>query len=208
MSLTIVTQQRNYQQPVEQQTLGGAAQLDRSLWVLNPLAQVAWDADDKVDINLQGSLNPGEQSEHTELLMADWMAHIIGMSAGAKQAKGVNLEIQLSFEWTDLTGQHQFERPWLAGVSGGRRISAVMGVLGPDFDNGSVKLGPVENSNGGKGALTKIHFRVRNSGVRRMDNVGLKCLIAVNGNAYWPMWLPCSPAVHVEGHDPRMGWCV
>ena len=74
--------QRTLQQPVEQQTPGGATQPDRSLWVTNP-TPCAWDPDDIITGLFTGVIAKGQTVTHSECVILDTQNHLIGLSVGA-----------------------------------------------------------------------------------------------------------------------------
>jgi len=74
--------QRTLQQPVEQQTPGGATQPDRSLWVVNP-TPCAWDPDDIITGMFTGVIAKGQTVTHSECVILDTQNHLVGLSVGA-----------------------------------------------------------------------------------------------------------------------------
>ncbi len=140
------------QQPVEQQTPGGATQPDRSLWIVNPYAYplpqaewCVWDADDQIKGGFSGVIGPGETVTGSACVILDQAAH----------------EASISVSDPRLVGLVSVE-----GVTG-------ICIFTPEFDNSDVPLLPeIGGSNGGHGVKTTISWSVHNPTTRTIRHEG------------------------------------
>ena len=159
--------QRSTQQPVEQQTPGGATQPDPSLWIVNPDPGVcAWDADDTLEARGSGSLAPGEAVEWHECVYADWQPHAFNAQVSAKTSK-----LLVEVGWSNADASRSFA---VAGTPGPQNSTLWLACFfGPDYDNGSPLLPTVGSSNGGRAQLTDVFVRVTNVGPRTARGVSI-----------------------------------
>jgi hypothetical protein len=158
------------QQPVEQQTEGGALQPDESLWVVNN-TQCAWDADDAwFTGGLNGYLAPGSTATVDRCVIADWIEHAVALGVNAESP---NLIVQVSFspQGYVFTASPRLED--------GRYVYWIC-TNGPDYSHTSPDLQPIPNSGtaphryqqyfpgvvGGVGVVTTVTARVTNVGAR------------------------------------------
>ncbi len=151
------------QQPVEQQTLGGASQPDKSLWVINNTGCL-WDADDNWYASAGGPLEPGQQFSIQSCIIGDWTAHtsILHMSA----ERGAEFEVTISIPEIgfSVTEPSVFYRQD-GSIHAANR--AKLCVQGPDFSRDSSMLRPIPNSGyGGVGNPLTIVFTVTNTGIK------------------------------------------
>jgi hypothetical protein len=131
-----VVNQYTLQQPVEQQTPGGATQPDQSLWVVNPSACV-WDSDDIVSALWAGRIGRGETQAFSVCVIGDWTDHLFRLSV----SDGL-----------------------IGSISASDGPTATSCLLGPDYDHSSPALAPIPDSNGGVGRVHTITFSVHNPG--------------------------------------------
>lgn len=152
--------QRTQQQPVEQQTPGGATQPDRSLWVVNP-GPCAWDTDDQLEVRGFGNIAPGETVEWYECVLADGEPHLFDAQVAAKGRPGAALVVEVG--WSNADASRSFTVP---GTPGAQNSTSFLGCfVGPEYDR-SAPLPPVDGSNGGVAQLTDVFVRVTNPGPR------------------------------------------
>jgi hypothetical protein len=131
-----------HQQPVEQQTPGGATQPDQTLWVINR-TDCIWDADDQWLAAGYGYLEPGASRSISTCIIGDWAAHDAWGWAVVRRGPTPAISVRLS---------------------GGPTASCVRG---PDYDYGSA-LPPIPDSNGGVGVIHTVTFTIRNPSDRRI----------------------------------------
>jgi len=167
--------QFNQQQPVEQQTPGGAGQLDQSLWVVNPTSCL-WDADDRVEAAWYGRLNRGQSESLTICVVGDWAAHLFSIGA----SEGVTTQITAS------------EGP-----------TASLCIVGPDYDHdfANPNLSSIAGSNGGVGHVHWITFTIRNDGRHPLN----RALALVTISTDYPQEIAwrCPGIVDLPGREPR-----
>lgn len=135
------------QQPVEQQTPGGATQPDRDLWVINPFRAIAWDADDQVTfVGQDARLTAGEMLVVKGYSIGDWAPHLWVIDAGVTSNRLVTLALHTS---------PGVERLIVGQADDGH---ARYCLIGPRYDTdvANPHLTPVPDSNGGVGALTIV----------------------------------------------------
>mgnify|MGYP001559318288 CR=1 FL=1 len=132
-----------HQQPVEQQTPGGATQPDQSLWVVNR-TDCIWDADDQWLAVGYGYLDPGASVSVSTCIIGDWAAHD-------------------AWGWA-LTSKSSVQPSLSVTVSGGPTAACVRG---PDYDYGSA-LPIIPDSNGGVGVVHVATFTIANPSDRRI----------------------------------------
>ena len=159
--------QRSTQQPVEQQTPGGATQPDPSLWVVNPQPGVcAWDADDTLEARGFGDLAPGETAERHECMYGDWQPHLFNAQVSAKTP---SLIVEIG--WSNADALRSFT---VAGVPGAKNYTTWLACFfGPDYDVRSPLLPAVAGSNGGTAQPTDFFARVTNVGARAARGVSI-----------------------------------
>lgn len=117
--------QRSIDQPVEQQTPGGALQPDPGLWVLNP-GPCFWDPDDRLEAMIYARhWVRGQTASHSECVYGDWAAHLWALNASTDFA------VALAVDGLEL------------GVGRGSTC-----ILGPDYDHSDSRLEPVADSGG------------------------------------------------------------
>lgn len=186
------------QQPVEQQTEGGATQPDPDLWVVNNTGCV-WDADDRYDFDGTGILVSGEVATQQACVVADWQQHLVGLGAWAKGNSEFRLTVSVG-EWSHTT---------LSQDAPKRAQMAQLCMLTPDYDVGSDKLQLIPDSGvGGVGLIYSVTFSIENIGRRQLRSVRISgglMLPQWNGwntehycGSQWPHELDC------EGIDPRV----
>jgi hypothetical protein len=186
------------QQPVEQQTEGGATQPDPALWVVNNTGCI-WDADDRYDFDGTGKLSPGEVATTETCLVADWQQHLLGLGAWAKGNSQFRLTVTVG-GWTHTTVSQDAPK---------RAQSEALCMFSPDYDVGSELLQPIPDSGvGGVGLVYPVTFVIENIGSRNLRDVrigGGVMLPQWNGwntqhycGVTWPWELGC------EGYDPRV----
>jgi hypothetical protein len=140
---------KTQQQPVEQQTPGGATQPDHSLWVTNPTSCL-WDTDDALSARFIGSWVRGETHTYTDCIVTDDIAHRISLElgpglVGSVTVDGVDVGLcSLSREWdsSEVTGL-----PEIAGSNGGHGqiVSVTWTVTNPGHpikEGANIRIGP------------------------------------------------------------------
>ena len=206
------TVSRDLQQPVEQQTPGGQTQPDHSLWVTNP-TDCAWDADDHIDLLGYGRrLAPGETVSQAACIIGDTTAHLgfLEVCVPSQRAGAVSAVLSLQMPGTAFenvtvpAGGTQLRGKWSC-------IYACF--LGPDVDESSRYLTPVDGSNGGIGLPSAVQVSLTNQDRRAVD-VAVKAGISFDyeaiENHYCPGGYPvrqngiCLPWVSLD--DPRVCW--
>jgi len=173
-----------FQNPVEQQTQGGATQPDRTLWVTNPLIpSCVWDADDQLYTQGSGSLAPGQTVTIKRCIVGDMMNHlaITNMAVSRGTVSVVMTETGL---------------PVAVPV----RISNGFGsacIMGPGYPWTSNELLPIPNSGyGGIGAITEVTWQITNTGTKT-------AIISISTNldiAWSPYYL--QTVYSCPGYDP------
>ncbi len=150
------------QNPVEQQTQGGATQPDHSLWVVNN-TQCAWDPDDSLSTgDLNGSLAPGATATGTKCIIADWAEHATYFDVNAPRS---GLAVSLSFSPQNFT------------IQASRRVVSYgydwwVCTYGPDYEPASPALEPIPNSGyGGVGVPTSVTVSVTNTTNRTISKI-------------------------------------
>jgi hypothetical protein len=147
---------RTLQQPVEQQTPGGATQPDHSLWVVNPTS-CAWDADDRLQTRGLGILNAGESTTWHECVIADGTPHVFAVSSYSPK---VGLTVTVTWSNADATRTISVNVP--------ARQTTITCFEGPEYDQTSPLLVPIPDSNGGVGRTTDIAVTATNTTGQRM----------------------------------------
>lgn len=146
LAVTLVISQRTLQQPVEQQTPGGATQPDRSLWVTNPTGCL-WDTDDWLEARLSGKWAKGETRTYTDCVVADNDRHVARLELSA----GLTGSITIDGVNVGLCGA----TPWYGD---------------PEY----LALPEVEGSNGGHGRIVQVTWTVTNPGHTRKGTAFLR----------------------------------
>ena len=143
------------QNPVEQQTQGGATQPDHSLWVVNNTGCV-WDADDSRSMGfLDSTLAAGETVSGSKCYIADWQDRQFYVNAFSKSPDlVVTLEVQpLGFAFTLIPS---FD-------SAVRRYRYEMCFRQADYDRDYPNFQPIPDSGfGGVGVPQTITVSIRN----------------------------------------------
>jgi hypothetical protein len=157
--------QRQIQQPVEQQTPGGATQPDRSLWVTNP-TPCAWDPDDRIDGLFSGVIGKGETVSHTECVILDKANHLAGLKVG----DGLAGSIRVSQPAGDTFAGSTFDERCL---------------LTPEYgDPEYLALPEIDGSNGGHGDRVTVTWTITNvSGHRLGKAIAITVLQLDTGQA-------------------------
>lgn len=141
------------QQPVEQQTVGGATQPDQSLWVVNNTGCI-WDADDRLNVWGIGQLAPGEVVRVESCVVADWTGHLIGLDVGGRGNSKVRVTLRVG-SWSNSIISHN-------PVANAQK--ATLCLFTPDYDH-SYPLPPVLDSGvGGVGIIHPITIEIENLG--------------------------------------------
>jgi len=142
-----------YDQPVEQQTPGGALQPDQSLWVVNP-GPCLWDPDDGLDGRFYGALGKGQSASHTECIILDHQNHLVGLSASNELAGSITVSSPIG--------------PTIGGWT-----AADDCILTPEYDHEVVATLPeIEGSNGGHGDRVTVTWTVTNIAGHRLNRTG------------------------------------
>ena len=142
------------QQPVEQQTPGGATQPDRSLWVTNPTG-CAWDADDSRSTWFRDqTLAAGETATATKCVVVDAMDHSIWVEV---LSGSPNLIVELRF---GAPFNYVFRgNP----IPVGRDYRNWVCALGPVYQSETLPTLPeIAGSNGGRGVVSDVTISVTN----------------------------------------------
>jgi hypothetical protein len=169
------------QQPVEQQTEGGATQPDQSLWVVNNTG-CAWDADDsRFSGATDGTLAPGVTATGSRCVISDWNEHAVYVNVNSKSP---DLVLTLSYE------PQGYVFPAARRLVDGRYVYEIC-VKGVDYtENVSPELQPIPNSGyGGVGVVTTFTYSLRNPTSRTVrDTHGRMTLRAVPDLACGSGW--------------------
>lgn len=157
----------DYQNPVEQQTPGGALQPDRSLWVVNSTPCI-WDADDEINLIFGGTLLAGASYTYTTCLIADWTGHLIGVRSG-----NPNIAASVAVD----------------GV-----VSVTQGcIVGPEYERDAYAgFVAIEGSNGGVGVRHTVAWTITNLTGRRLHRVSAEGAIELHTGAAAAYWCPAS----------------
>ena len=141
------------QQPVEQQTPGGATQPDRSLWVTNPTG-CAWDADDSRSAGfVDGVLAAGTSVSGTKCVIADDLGHAVWFHV---LSRSPDLIVTTSFAPQDIVLR-------ASPVPSGRYFEYWTCSVGPEYDHGVIPSLPlIDGSNGGHGLRTDLVVNITN----------------------------------------------
>ena len=144
------------QNPVEQQTQGGATQPDHSLWVVNNTG-CAWDADDSRSTGFTNSvLAAGETTTATKCLIVDGRDHGVWFHVISRSARLI-AEIRFDPQGFVFRGN----AVPVAGLNG--YFEYFVCALGPKYDQSAVPTLPViEGSNGGHGEFSTITVSITN----------------------------------------------
>ena len=150
------------QQPVEQQTPGGATQPDHSLWVTNP-TMCAWDADDSRSTGFVGGVLPaGETVTASKCVIVDGMPHAVWFNVLARSS---SLIVETRFDPQGYVFQ-------ATAVSKARGYEYWTCSLGPEYDNSAVpSLPEITGSNGGRGEYSTVTVRITNPTNRAVHKV-------------------------------------
>lgn len=146
------------QQPVEQQTPGGATQPDETLWVVNPTTCV-WDSDDYLAARWTGRVERGDAQSLTVCVVGDWSEHLFRISA----SEGLVTTIS---------------------ASDGPDASSCL--RGPNYDSDpdNPALVSIPESNGGVGHIHQITFTARNLGKKPLAHASISVEISIDAPAF------------------------
>lgn len=161
------------QQPVEQQTPGGATQPDHSLWVTNPTG-CAWDADDNRSTGFTDSVvAAGETTTATKCVIVDGTGHAVWFHVISRSP---NLVSEIRFE-----PQGFVFRPNPTPVPGlNGYFEYFTCTLGPEYDESAIPgLPEIAGSNGGHGELTTITASITNPTTHAARKTGAVLRLAV-----------------------------
>ena len=142
LALALVLESAVLNQPVEQQTPGGATQPDQSLWVTNP-TECVWDADDEVLYRASGELTGTVGASHC--IVGDWKAHLVSVTMIATSP---DLDVRVGLSGDGLS----FEAVAVRTALPQKKWRYEACLYGPDYDQ-SHPLPMVAGSNGGVGEM-------------------------------------------------------
>lgn len=182
----------NYQNPVEQQTPGGATQPDHSLWVINPTIGTSnvcvWDADDQINLNFGGVIESGQTITYTTCLFGDWADHVIGMSRGSN-ARNTGVKIEASLSVDGITTINVQDKAC---------------IIGPDYDRDYPSFETIAGSNGGRAVRHTVTWTVHNPTVKRLRNDWAAGAIRLWTDSSQSTW--CPPTLTRHGTYPGPTW--
>lgn len=200
------------QNPVEQQTQGGATQPDQNLWVVNNTGLV-WDFDDEISKSDTGYLDPGASVTISEpIWVADWQGHITGIEA-ISYGKEAAFEVSLQVDDGLGTVLSVVSKPPVVVGTGKFKNYRAFVAITEVYTRTSPKLYLIPNSGyGGYGRVMTATWTVTNRDSRR---VTLSVTRTTQSQfsfhiANWcqsPEGYPWSyDNQHIFG-DPSLGWC-
>lgn len=157
------------QNPVEQQTPGGATQSDESLWIINS-TDCLWDSDDSLRASWRGRLNRGDMTTFTFCIVGDWSEHL------------VRLDIS-----DGLVGT----------IAASEGPTATTCLQGPNYDNNpdNPLLEPIAGSNGGVGHIHYITVTANNFGKPR-PNASVIVNVTIDAPTFLAL---CPPLTRLSG---------
>jgi hypothetical protein len=187
------------QEPVEQQTPGGALQPDRSLWVLNPTG-CAWDPDDSRSAGgVNSVLDAGASASGVRCEIVDDVGHWWSWSV---RASSPNLEVTFTHA---LKTVHSRAVPDAGGY-------LYAGCLSVEYDRSAVSSLPlVEGSNGGHGVRSDTTVTVANLTSRRVRDIHAVMRTRLSNFVNCPGWAGDYPGPWVrEGvyPGPFVSWAT
>lgn len=202
------------QNPVEQQTQGGATQQDQSLWVVNNTG-LPWDVDDYWSRTDQGYIDPGVSVSRTEYFyVADWQFHQSGIEA-TTTTKGALFSVQLTLDdeiGTRITVTNDQPVYLSSALPKDRVTYARVAIVGPTYTQTSSKLLPIPNSGiGGVGRFIKATWTVKNLDSKRITFSVTRVINSIIYESWSPRFCPQGPPYALSGQwvtgDPSFGWC-
>ena len=180
-SLNLTFDQRDYQNPIEQQTLGGVTQPDQNFWVINPFVPpdpdpCYWDADDNASISFKGDLKVGEKWFFDQCIILDDTSHALGIQAvsrGNQDRFRVEIKV-VSFIKGVFTWQASavdFPR------NGPRKMWAKRCAISPEYDVSEVgSLSAISNDFNdmvGHGDKSRLIWSIENTGDRNIRDISV-----------------------------------
>ena len=165
------------QNPVEQQTVGGATQPNKALWITNTLERV-WDADDQIGAYWTGSLEPGEEFRTSALMVCDWATHVASFNGQAE--KGAILQASM-----EVTGLPQLYHLAIPSKTSGRYETFKGCILGPWYDN-QAPFVLIPGSNGGVGHEVVVTWVLKNTGTRPIRKLTAMVNLAISNFSNCP----------------------
>jgi len=188
------------QQPVEQQTPGGATQPDRNLWIVNPFTACGWDADDRGTNGAGGGdLAPGATYSVSMCVVADWRSHL--WSAIGTAERGAKFTVSLS---VPELGFGAVSEP--SADIDQHNAQAKICASGPDYDRTSPDLLSVADSNGGVGKVVTLTYSITNLGERRIRLPTLEAKFAADSNFFAVNFCPGGETVWPLNLNGAMKW--
>ncbi len=143
------------QNPIEQQTPGGATQPDRTLWVVNHTG-CAWDIDDTRNRwMIDGTLPSTESTGDSSCVVSDTATRGFAFQVFSPSP---NLIVTLGFSPQSITFTPN-PRP---DPNDGRGYEYSVCVLGLHYDLDSTSVSPIPDSNSGVGVLGDAVFSITN----------------------------------------------
>jgi len=200
------------QNPVEQQTQGGAGQPDQSLWVVNNTG-TPWDIDDEHFATDSGYLDPGQSASYTETMVADsFNSHILGIEA---YSTGTRDAFTVSVRSNDQIGSNVYAVSYPSSLisAGGNKqqMHAAVALFSQAYQPNSFKLLPIPNSGiGGVGRALTITYTITNTGTRRITPTVYKGIYNGQTTAvahYCPEGWPFNIVGQNVIGDPSFAWC-
>lgn len=185
--------QESHQNPVEQQTPGGATQPDRSLWVINS-SDMIWDADDIWKWYGSGRIERGQTVSISKKVICDWKSHLCGITCLGKRAE---FEVSIS-----IYGEH-INHSIVAPSNGEARCL----MMTPDYVKSTDKLISISN---GRGQVYEVVFSIKNIGRRkRFSAMGEIAHITTQRQFLYSSCLfPVTVNGNRIGYDPNIKWSV
>ena len=168
----------SFQRLVEQQTPGGMTQPDPSLWVVNPfIPECAWDPDDSINLATIGRvLEAGASASVSECLVADHAGRLIWLSVSSPRP---TLRVTLFFP---EHGREIELRPEQIAQNEYRWKGCVRG---PEFDSDALPYLPeIPDSNGGRGKVSHVVFRIENTGPRTVRDLSVMGAFNLDSNQF------------------------
>jgi hypothetical protein len=168
--------------PVEQQTSGGATQPDQSLWIINPASYI-WDADDRVKLIGDSTLYSQSEAIYAESIIADNCGHLVGIDVNASTSD-LTVQIQMSGMGLDTTNEvietyRDLVIEAFPVKVDKRSFRYVACAYGSKFDKNFINYLPIiENSNGGRGFIWEVRFIIRNGTNKTIRHISAQAVIS------------------------------